>query len=131
MAATITVERKQPVPTGTAKQGYYLVLEATGATDMPSEVFVFQRTTQYGESADDEFADLFVNVASPSDIEETPVGLPNDDNNPYYRSSDLTLCFRSAVELEECWAYIKEDIEGLVEALNSLENLEQVEEVTF
>ena len=131
MAATITIERKQPVPDGTIKQGYYLIVEALSATDMPTEIFVFQRTTQYGESADDQFGDLFVNVASPTDIQETPVGAPNDDNNPYYRTSDLTLCFRSEVELEECWEYIKEDIEGLVAALKSLENLEQVEEVTF
>lgn len=131
MAATITVLRRQPVPDGTLKQGYYLVLEATTSVEMPQEIFVFQRTTQYGESADDQFADLFVNVASPVDIEEIPVNNPNDDNNPFYRSKDLTLCFRSSVELEECWGYIKEDIEGLVDALNSLANLEQVEEVTF
>lgn len=131
MPATIELRRKQPVPTGDEMQGYYLVVEVLSATDMPEEIFVYQRTTQYGQSAQDQYADLFVNVASPNDIEEIPVGQPNDDNNPFYRSADLTLCFRSVVELEECWQYIKEDVAGLVDALKSLETLENVEDVTF
>ena len=127
MAISITVRREQPIPTGDEPQGYYLKLSVTQATDMPEEIFVFQHSPEYGEDIED----MFVNVGSPNDLAETPVGVPVDDNNPYFRGKELILCFRSAVELEECWEYIKDDITGLVAALKSLETLEEIEEVTF
>jgi len=128
MPASITLRREEPVRTSPDEpQGYGVVVSVQNAVDMPEEIFVFQRVPEYGEYNEDQFS----HVASPNDLAELPAGNPVADNNPFYRDSSVTLCFRSAVELEECWGYIKEDVAGLVDMLKSLETLENVEEVTY
>lgn len=130
MAASITIERKIPELFGSPQelQGYIMRVEVTGSTDMEEEIFVWQSRVPFGEN---NLIDQFINVASPNDIEEVPVGTISTDDNPYFRTKQLELTFRSQVELEETWEYIKEDIQGLVAALNSLSTLATVEEVTI
>jgi len=130
MAITLTLVRKTPEIFGSPQelQGYILDLEVTAATDMPKEIFVWQSKVGFGDTD----IDQFINIASPNDLEEVPPNVPGaDEDNPFFRTSRLQFTFRSMVELEETWGYIKDDVQGLVDALKSVENLNTVEEVVF
>lgn len=130
MAVTLTLVRKTPLIFGSPQelQGYILDLEVTAATDMPKEIFVWQSKVTFGTSQ----INQFINIASPNDLEEVPPNQPGaDEDNPFFRTNTLQFTFRSMVELEETWEYIKEDIQGLVDALKSVANLNSVQEVTF
>ena len=66
------------------------------------------------------------------DLEEYPPDAPDLQNEiPFYRRSEVTLRFRSLIELEETWEYIAEDIQGLVTALNIDLSDPQTEDFTF
>jgi len=130
--AAITVRQSVPVFNDTPVQSYDMLVEVTTATDMPEEIFVFQQGLAPARLPTEEASDFFVNVASPTDLEEVPVTTPQTNGmNPYYRVSNITLRFRSLVELEETWSYIKEDIQGLVSALNTGVIGGSTEDVTF
>ena len=120
--ANVTISK-----TATDKQpglyGYKLAVEAVSSTGMEKEIFVMKETTN--ESRRD-----FVSIADPLDLEEFNVNAPYaSKGQPYYRVNKIELVFRSAVEMDETWAYIKDDITKLMEAINN--NLTTTEEVVF
>lgn len=118
-------------------QSYDMKVEITEASDMPSEVFVFKRSLPLlpppgTEGAVTQAPDIFISVADPVDLEEYPVGAPDQSGtNPYFRLSSVDLKFRSVVDLNETWQYIIEDLTGLVAAVNAPLQPGTIEETTI
>jgi hypothetical protein len=114
-------------------QSYDLRVEATHAVDMPTEVFVWQRSVASATDAQaDALGDTFISVADPVDIEQYPVNTPDIANNvPFYRTASVTLRFRSMSELEDVRTRIDEDLDGLVDALKIAATLVVMEEKTY
>ena len=106
-------------------QGFRLKASVVEAVDVSSSIFVYQIVTMPGYT-DRDFH--FVNVASPSDLEEYPVGIPPDLNDPelgdFFRTDEIDLVFRSAKAVDEALESIDQDVEGLIEALNLMEELQ-------
>ena len=96
-------------------QGYLLQLEVTETVGVDPYLFVFQRINDNDE---------FSNVASPADLEEYPVGEP-DDGSPFFRLHEASLVFRNLTQLEKSVEDVEKDIEGLVETLNQLDRLQE------
>lgn len=129
--ASITVRRNVPNFEDIPVQSYDMIIEVLDATDMPKEIFVFQKGIMPAREGA-ERTDGFTSVADPVDLEELPVEVPDPvDMNPYYRSDKVQLRFRSVVDLEETWGYIRQDIQGLVLALNTGVEGGSSEDVTF
>jgi len=132
--AQIEIRRSIPTPeAGVIRQCYDMRVEVLNATDMPTEIFVFQRGVAPARSGQvTEPTDAFKSVADPVDLEEYPPDAPDLQNEiPFYRLSEVTLRFRSQIELEETWGYIAEDIQGLVTALNIGLDDPQTDDFTF
>jgi hypothetical protein len=119
--AEISLRRTLPAAPEDARQSYRMRIEARGAVGMPAEVFVFQRgTRRLVGGAMSDAPDEFVSVADPVDLETYPVGSPDLRNEmPFYRVAELELEFRSLVDMEEVWTYIRQDVSGLVAALSA------------
>ena len=99
-------------------QSFDLIVTITSATDMPEEVFIFQRGVAPAASVDEAPTDTFVCIADPVDLEEFPVNSPDLLNEiPYYRMSTVTLRYRSMSELEEARDMIAADLDALVKSL--------------
>lgn len=101
-------------------QSYDMVLEVIIASGMPKEIFVFQHGIAPPYAGGEPPTDYFVSIADPVDLEDFPADAPNMEAwNPFYRTDKVTLRFRSTVDLEETWEFIKQDVQGLVDRLNA------------
>ena len=126
MAISITVRyyKSEIVP---PMQAYDLKAEVTAATDMPKEIFVFQRPPSNNPEDD-----AFVCIADPVDLEEFPVNTPDLLNEmPYYRKATVELKFRDMTTLDETLELIKKDIEALLVALKASASVPLYEEVVY
>lgn len=111
-------------------QGYPLRIETVDAIDMPAEIFVFQRTVE--SAMNDCNADEFNRIASPDDLEEYPVSVPDPvSEQPYYRTNTVTLYFRCIKDLRETRDLIDTQVSGLVRTLNILADTPIMEEKTY
>lgn len=111
---------------------YDLKIEVIEATDMPEEIFVFQRRTSPPLQAGGDATDTFVCIADPVDLQEFPPTQPDLENEmPYFRLSEVLLRFRSMLELEEVQTLIDQDVTLLVDSLKAAENLTPTEEKTY
>jgi hypothetical protein len=132
MAVSITIQysRSEPTP---LLQSYDLKALVESATDMPKEIFVFQRGVAPATPAGlQPPSDRFICIADPVDLEEYPVGAPAlDAEMPYYRLSEVTMRFRSMTELEFTRDLIEDDVQRLVAALKASSTLPVTEEVTY
>lgn len=99
---------------------------------MPSEVFVFQRTSS---SLDPSQYDQFSCVASAHDVFElgvNPGWNPDDENaSPFYRGSVLRLFLRSPEQLEDVWLKIKDDVVSLVRNLEIENRMKAVDSTSI
>lgn len=110
---------------------YDLVVEVKAASEMPSQIFIFQRQVAPPDNPGS-IIDNFVCIADPVDLEEVPVNSPDLANEmPYYRLSKVTLRFRSMSELADALLLIKQDIARLVNSLIEASNLGTPEEVIY
>ena len=132
MAASITIKyyRSEPTP---LLQSYDLKAVVEAATDMPKEIFVFQRGV--APATPDAIlppGDRFICIADPVDLEEFPTNTPAiNAEMPYYRLSEVTVRFRSLTELVYTRQLMDEDVQRLVNALKATEVLPVTEEVTY
>ncbi len=122
---TAVVTPELPAPTGLdvryscnepdrhpAMFAHLLRVEVVRAVGYPEKIFVFQRS---GEGTVGEAVDEFIQVATPSDVEEVPEDAPAPDKGmPYYRASKVELFFRCRDDLELAKYHIGEDIKALV-----------------
>ena len=109
-------------------QGFRYTIEVIRAVDMPSEIFVYQRKPIISDTSHE---DVFSNIASPTDIEEYPVGDPASADRPFFRASAVDLVFRNLTLAEDAWEAIQSDVEQLVWALNMMDTLEPGEVASF
>ena len=96
-------------------------MRALGEGGIPSEIFVFQR--HLPETFLE--ADLFVDIASPYDIERYPVSSapaldPEGDETPFYRSDRIHLVFKNPSERDTTIKSILRDVNYLVDNWNKL-----------
>ena len=107
---------------------YNLRVVITNAIEMPKEVFVYHRGV-FPATGDATAlaADGFSHVASPFDLDEFPVNVPDLINEiPYFRTDMVQLSFRSIQELKLTKEMINSDLVLLVRALN--QELTEMEE---
>lgn len=72
----------------------------------------------------------FMAVASPVDLEEYPVGQPDDRTAfPIFRLNCVELDFRSTEQAEETWSSIVAEIDTLIKTLNRMDVLVPVVEL--
>lgn len=110
---------------------YDLVVEVKAASDMPMEIFIFQRQVAPPDNPS-LITDNFVCIADPVDLEEVPVNSPDIANEmPYYRMKKVVLRFRSMSELADALLLIKQDVARLVTSLIEASNLGLPEEVIY
>jgi hypothetical protein len=98
--------------------GYGVTLTIVDATPYPRELFVFQR-----KPATVGAVDVFSHVASPSSIEELPIGAPVETT--FFRLSTASFVFRSLQLLDQSLVDIKRELCILVEELERMEELQQ------
>lgn len=119
--------------TGDQYLGYAIKAEVVEADGITPDIFVFQAGVP--ELHTKRINDVFTNVASPVDIEETPSGEPDlSKKNPFYRRSSVTLWCRSAAWLEEIKNNLDRDIRSLVDTYRVLNDENQYtnqEEITY
>lgn len=119
--------------TGDQYLGYAIKAEVTEATGITPYIFVYQ--TGVPDLPGGKINDVFTNIASPTDIEETPEGEPDmSKKNPFYRRKSVTLWCRSADWVEEIRKNLDLDIAKLVETykvLNDENNYINQEEKTY
>lgn len=111
----------------TTKDGLYAyALHVSVTSDEDPNVFVIRRSmptmNPYGRTdlwVDDEF----INVATPVDMYDVPVGQPDPCHDmPYYRVSEIDLWFRNLEDLEQAKKDIDEDLASLAKLYNNLED---------
>lgn len=117
----------------TNRQAYGLRLVVANAVDMPKEIFVFQRIVPSAmDVQENSLGDIFIKVAGPNDLEEYPIVPPGPEiENPYYRSAEVTVLFRSYTELVETKELLHTCISALVLAMKDAASLTEMEEVTY
>lgn len=110
--------------TGDQYLGYGVKAEVTEAEGITPNIFVFQAGVP--ELPTKRINDVFTNVASPTDIEETPEGAPDlSKKNPFYRRSSVTVWCRSTEQLEDVKYNLDKDIHRLVETYRVLNDENQ------
>jgi hypothetical protein len=131
--ASIEIRRTMTRDNGEPRQSFDMKVETLNATDMPTEVFVFQagvapvRTNQQPEPTD-----YFISIADPVDLEELPIGSADPANGiPFYRETTVFFRARCLEDLDEAWNFIQEDVQGLVDALNTGLDEVETEDITF
>ena len=111
---------------------YDLKVEVLAATDMPEEIFIFQRCVEPAESVNTQPTDQFVCLADPVDLQEVPVNVPDPANEmPYYRTKEVLLRFRDMTTLTETKDLIAQDVQLLVDSLKAAATLTATEDVTY
>jgi len=105
-------------------QGYLIDVEVVEAIGLPKEIFVFHRAAGTLSTDDEQAKDNFSNVASPSDIEEYPVGEP-ETGIEFYRGLKTSLVFRDMDLLSQSLADLKTDICLLLETLQQMDVLSE------
>lgn len=133
-----TVHPNIVMPSGLA--GNHLRIEATDASDNPLDLFVYQTEILdlYAETSSNPtvVSALFQGVASPNDLEELPVGVPDEDDGvEVFMLSYVDVYTRSTDEAEFIWEEIQADVRGLVRHFQLLTDppsaLVQFESVTI
>ena len=131
MIATLTVEYHKSSEQKSLF-GFALRVVVTNAVDMPAEVFIFQRGATPAPAIGETVRDGFVAIADPVDLEELPVGAPDLANEiPYYRLAEVTLAFRSMLDLEDTRQLIANDLQMLVHSLQAMDTFELTDTVTY
>lgn len=107
-----------------------LKVQIISATDMEKEVFVWQRASTRPDGSQGK--DMFIGVATPSDLDDIPALAPDLANEmPYYRTSEVELWFRNDYDFDKYRKLVQSHIKDLVKKLNMLANLTPSEDVTY
>jgi hypothetical protein len=105
-------------------QGFRVKFKVLEAEGLDENIFVYQIKTAPGFTHTDYF---FQNIASPADLEEYPAGVPTDlnasDLQPFFRLDEADLVFRSAQAVDEAVEKLQQELTGLIESLEYMENL--------
>ena len=102
--------------------GYSLVVDVTAAADADREIFVHHLSPR---TEDQPRQVVFSHIASPTDLEEYPIGIPASGTPFYHRRSSVSLVFRNLLLLHESWLAIGKDVQSLAESLDQLDVTEE------
>lgn len=124
----ITVRRQEQSRVFVPNRGeaFRLVVIAEDAVGMPAEVFAFQKTLvdPYESTTGDEF----IFICSPFDLSIYPANEPDLTQWPsFFRKSAIDILLPTQAAAEDAWLAIKEEVAGLVTALNKLDVLRDAE----
>ena len=108
--------------------GFRFRVLAYDAYLMPDEIFLFQREP-YNLNTGEE-ADVFTSVCSSVDLQEYPVGAPSG-TPAFFRQAEIDLIFRSRAQADDAWDLIKKAVDVLVRSLNTQDEMEESEVVTY
>ena len=100
---------------------YTMSLAVSTTTNMPAEVFVFQRCTKYDGTTVDEFAA----VATPTQLEELEVGCPGAGTS-YFRMGSVQLTSQSAQELLSVYRQLLQQVNQLCADMDALDQISQM-----
>jgi hypothetical protein len=110
---------------------YRLRIEVSDPENTGADPYVFLYLRRPVNPYNQEVLDDFHAVASPVDLAEYPVGEPNAlTTYPFYRLDFIELDFRSTDQATDTWVLIVAEVDALLKALDRLEALEIVAEVT-
>jgi hypothetical protein len=108
-------------------QGYRMTMAVTAWENIDPNIFVYQIKNRPGFTGLDFY---FVNIASPGDIEDYPIGQPADlaapGLYPFFRLAEADLVFRNIQLLEDALSAIDQDVEGLIEAYDDMDQLAEL-----
>ncbi len=95
-----------------------LTVTVAEVTGLDTNIFVFQRLPLTDSPTP---IDEYIGVASPADLSQYPASDPG--SGTYWRSSSAVLDFRSTELLELAVDNIREDIQSLVDSVNTLSTI--------
>jgi len=117
--ASIVVRRWQYLPTveNPRFEGARMRVEVVSSTNVPKELFVWERHTVYIEGVP-EFKDRVVCVAKVSDLSVYPIDSPdeNSDIPPFYRSEIFDMPFSSPTDMVSTWDVMLESFNALLKS---------------
>jgi len=105
---------------------YKFVVRAINAENMPSKIFVNQRIRNF---AKDEIDDVFVAVATPTQLEDFAEDAP-EAGTGYFRTDAIELIVRTPEVMQSIFDSLVYEVEKLVLDLNLLEELTNSEVYT-
>jgi hypothetical protein len=120
MATSIQISKKNTIPLPEI-HSLKLVLQAINAVNMPSKVFIKQRTRNF---AKDQFDDTFVAVCTPAQLEDLAEDAP-DKGTSYFRTDTIELIIRTPETLEDIFQSVLYEVQKLATDLDSIEQLSQ------
>jgi len=103
-------------------QSYLMKVEVIAAEEISDKIFVMQRSLAAAVQGEPppEPVDRFRSIADPVDLEQYPEDAPDLANDiPFYRAASVELLFRNMTDLQDTWTDIQEDVQGLIDALNT------------
>jgi len=104
-------------------QAYRMVATITEADGIDKNLFLYHRMTL--EPVSGTTGDFFRKIASPTDIEEYPVGAPDPQSPlPFYRLDSVDMLFRSADLLNETWEMMLADLRELGRTMTAISRLQ-------
>ena len=109
-------------------QGYRMVIEVDEVCNVSENIFLYRVAFPNPETG--ESMSRFEAVCSPADLEQYPIGEP-EDGGSLYRLSAADLLFRSVNAADETWDSIRGDVEELVNTLNAMDNMLLVDTVVI
>jgi len=122
MARTITLRMAKPEDEARLYQSYLMKVEVIAAEEISDKIFVMQRSLAAAVQGEPppEPVDRFRSIADPVDLEQYPEDAPDLANDiPFYRAASVELLFRNMTDLQDTWTDIQEDVQGLIDALNT------------
>lgn len=106
--------------------GFRLVVQASDASLMPNEVFLFQRTLIDPKTAT--YDEEMIAVCSPVDLSTYPADEPAIGQTPaFFRKSRADLTVPSQLDAEKLWDEIYHEVVRLKSALDAMDILVQRE----
>jgi hypothetical protein len=119
---TLTRSAQQPIA-----QGYHFTVEASGAVDMPNEVFRMKQRPldPIAQTTTNEFT----GICSPADLQDLPINAPIIPD-PRFRVLFIDVTYYNIAFGDSIWEDIKFEVNDLVSSLNAGDILGNVEVIT-
>ncbi len=127
---TITITRQIPVATTSGSVlSYRMAVAASGASEMPNEVFLLNRRPSNPAVPDSSPVDDYQGVCSPADIQAYAVDNPSEGQS-LFRSATISLTRATEIDADADWSDIKASVQQLKDSLDAGDRLDSIETFT-